>query len=166
MIAVEVDYSGAMAGLDAIPQAVIKALEAKVKTQTVDLEGYIIASKLQGQVLKHRSGKLGQSIHAQPVEVSGGLVTGSVASSADVPYAAIHEYGFDGSQSVKAHQRVVDQVFGRPVAPITVQVAAFTRHMVMPERSFMRSSLAEKSDEIVAGIQAAALFGAREAMGQ
>ena len=163
MISVDVDISGFIRGLDAMPQAVITALADKIKTQSEDLAGYVVSNKLQGQVLKHRSGDLGQ---AKPVQASGSSVSGGVFSSSDVPYAAIHEYGFDGEESVKAHQRIINQVFGRPCDPVTVQVQAFTRHMVMPERSFLRSSLTENSDEITAGIQAAALFGAKEALGQ
>ena len=166
MISVDVDISGAIRGLDAMPQSVITALADKIKIQSVDLAGYVVSNKLQGQVLKHRSGALGRSIQAKPVQASGSSVSGGVFSSSDVPYAAIHEYGFDGEESVKPHQRIINQVFGRPCDPVTVQVQAFTRHMVMPERSFLRSSLTEKSDEITAGIQAAALFGAKEALGQ
>ena len=95
------------------------------------------------------------------------MVRAEAASSADVPYAAIHEFGFVGVEHVReyvraGHARVQAAVLGpkgevlRQAREITVAagtVRAHDREMNMPERSFLRSSLAEMSDDIVQGLQ-------------
>lgn len=161
MLRVELHISKANAALDMIPGQVVKAIEAKVRALTINLQRHIVADKLQGQVLNHRTGALGRSIQ-QLVERSGDRVEGKVYSSGDVKYAAIHEFGFHGSETVKQHMRTT--VFGLKVEPFSV--GPFTRTMNMPERSFMRSGLADMAEEIVKGLRAAAVQGAREAMGQ
>ena len=54
--------------------------------------------------------------------------TATVTIGTDVPYAQIHNDGFDGNQSVRAHSRK-----GRTVR-------AHTRHMEMPRRRFLGDS--------------------------
>lgn len=54
--------------------------------------------------------------------------TATVTIGTDVPYAQIHNDGFDGDQSVRAHSRK-----GRTVR-------AHTRHMEMPRRRFLGDS--------------------------
>ena len=161
MISATADISGALQGLAGIPPQVMTALRDKMKILTINLQHHVVADKLQGQVLHHRTGALGRSIQTEVTE-SGEQVTGKVFSSGDVKYAAVHEYGFDGVVNVKPSIRTM--VFGREVAPFTV--AGYSYHMHMPERSFLRSSLADQAEEIVAGIQKAAIFGARQAMGE
>ena len=159
MLKASVELSGANAALDALPREVIEAVAAKVKALTINLQHHIVADKLQGQVLHHRSGNLGRSIQEE-VETSGATTTGQVYSSGDVKYAAIHEFGFHGIENVREHIRTV--AFGREVAPFIVH--GFQRQVNMPERSFMRSSLADHAEIIIDGIRAAAIAGAREAM--
>lgn len=92
--------------------------------------------KLQGPVLKHRSGALSRSI-TWKVENTGASFKGTVGSSG-VPYAAIHEFGFDGDEACRSK-------LGK----------AFTRHMKMPERSYLRSTLTEQREAILARLAAA-----------
>ena len=114
---------------------------------------------MQGQVLKHRSGALGLSIQTETT-TTGPTTTGEVFSAGDVKYAAIHEFGFHGVETVRQHVRTM--VFGREVPAFLC--GPFTRQVDMPERSFMRSSLADHAEQIVAGIREAAVAGARQAM--
>jgi hypothetical protein len=65
-----------------------------------------------------------------------------------VKYAGFWEFGFHGSQNVRAHQRMVSMVFGREVPTFAQQVSAHTRRVDQDARSFMRSSLSEMSDKI------------------
>ena len=148
MIRAEVHIQGAKAALDGLPPQVIEAVAKKVRALAENLRHHIVADKLQGQVLRHRSGALGRSIQTETT-TSGATTTGEVFSAGDVKYAAIHEFGFHGVESCVS-------VLGNP----------FTRNVNMPERSFMRSSLADHAEIIVAGIREAATAGARAAMGQ
>jgi hypothetical protein len=50
--------------------------------------------------------------------------------------------------------RTITEAFGHPLKnPVRVQVSQFTRHMKMPERSFLRSAVADKKDEIMKELQ-------------
>lgn len=173
MISVDVDYSGVSEGLDKMPVLVVQAVQNKMRVLTVDLQGYVIANKLQGQVLNHKSGALSRSIQ-EDVLADGDTITGEVFSSGDVKYAAIHEYGGvihhpGGTPYIPnangGGAEFVSKIFASSLKGAGLPVTK-PHDITMPERSFLRSSLAEKSDEIVAGIKAAALFGAREALGQ
>lgn len=53
-------------------------------------------------------------------------------------YAAIHQFGFSGVQSVPAHSRRILQAFGKPLdKPRTVQVKAHGRRMNLVARPFL-----------------------------
>lgn len=109
-----------------VRQAVLSAaimVTAKVKDE-----------KLSGQVLNVRSGRLRRSINYRVVSDGDAMVDARVGTN--VEYAPIHEFGFDGDQKVRAHMRK-----GRPVV-------AHTRHVKLPERSFLRSTLREEKDHI------------------
>lgn len=122
------------------------------------------AQKLTGQVLNVRTGRLRRSI-TQRVESSADEISGIVGTNVD--YAAIHEYGFKGAVSVKQHLRLVKQAFGRPLkSPVWATVHAHSKNVNLPERSFLRSALADlkASGAIEAEIDAAiarAIGGAR-----
>lgn len=99
------------------------------------------AQKLTGQVLNVRTGRLRRSI-TQRIEASASEISGIVGTNVD--YAAIHEYGFKGAVSVKQHLRLVKQAFGRPLkSPVWATVGAHSKNVSMPERSFLRSALAD-----------------------
>ena len=161
MISATIKLGSVNASLDGLPPQVIEAIAKKVRALTVNLQRHIVADKLQGQVLKHRSGALGRSITTE-VSTSGATTTGEVFSAGDVKYAAIHEFGFHGVETVRQHTRTM--AFGRDVAPFLC--GPFTREMNVPEWSFMRSSLEDHAERIVAGIREAALAGAKKSQGR
>jgi phage gpG-like protein len=144
-----------LAKLDALPQTIKGELRKETQSLAIQLQAHIINQKLHGQVLKQRSGKLARSIQEEVSETPTG-VQGRVYSAGDVKYAAIHEFGFSGPETVSAHVRTV--VFGKTVEPFTVP--SFVRQINMPERSFMRSSLAEFKDRITQGYAQAVKRGA------
>ena len=139
----------AIAYLRQFPQTAHAKLLRVLQKVGFDLQGYIQTQKLQGQVLGHRSGWLSSHIksnvedYGQTASVKVGVNTGQV------PYAAIHEYGFHGQENVKAHQRIMTVCFGHPIAATPVEVGAFTRTMNMPERSYLRSSLKERRETYI-----------------
>ena len=88
-------------------------------------------------------------IHATFVDIS---IT--PATSPDIKYAAIHEYG----GAIPPHQIVPDKA--KALAFILGGKQAFAARVnlpaiAMPERSYMRSSLAEMADEIGEGFSEA-----------
>ena len=111
-----------------------------------------VERKLSGEVLQQKSGRLAASI-AVTVEPTGAGASATVSS--DAPYAAIHEYG--------------GTIPARTILPQSARVLAFPWRgqqrffkrvtvpaVTMPERSFMRSALAETAPEIRAAIETAA----------
>lgn len=138
-----------------MPGSIQHELEIEARLLGINLAAYIVREKLQGQVLNHVSGKLGQSIAERPVTVEAGVVWGGAIQSGNVKYGRIHEDGFVGDELVKAHTR--SMVFGRLVAPFTV--GAFTRRMNMPARPYMKPSLAENEPKIRDGFRGAVVRG-------
>jgi phage gpG-like protein len=136
---------GASAALADMPERVRAALSAKANALAAELEAKI-QQKLAGTVLNARTGALAGSIIAT-IEDSSANVSVSIATSGDVKYAAIHEFG----GTIPPHEIVPDKakalafaIGGKQVFAARVNLPAVT----MPERSYMRSSLAEMADEI------------------
>lgn len=62
----------------------------------------------------------------------------------NVEYAARHELGFRGRESVPAHTRLIKQAFGRALKmPKTVNVRAHSRNINLPARPFLQPALAD-----------------------
>jgi phage gpG-like protein len=118
----------------------------------IKLTNHIKSGKLSGQVLKVRTGRLRNSIHNVNTENENGFK--SIVKT-DVKYAAVHEYGFSGSVSVKAHMRTIKQAFGKSIAPTTILIGGHSRSVNMPERSFMRSALNDIKDNLFRDINEA-----------
>lgn len=125
-------------------------LRSDITRLTIQLQRKVKEEKLTGQVLHVRTGRLRRSINRRMAETATSI-TGQVGTN--VSYARIHEYGFTGVVNVRAHLRLQSVVFGRPIPPTAVSVRAHTMRMRMPERSFLRSALAEMRPEIVATLQ-------------
>lgn len=162
MLKATVELKGATEALGRIPPEVSEYVARKVRALTTNLQRHIVADKLQGQVLNHRSGALGRSIQQQ-VTTEGDVTEGRVYSSGDVKYAAIHEFGgttpphdiFPTNGDALAFMMGGNQVFAKVVHHPGSRI---------PERSYMRSGLFDMSEEIMAGIRQAALAGAKAAL--
>jgi phage gpG-like protein len=151
-------HDGVSAALAAMPDRVRDALSSKATMLSTVLQAKI-QQKLAGAVLNTRSGALARSIVAT-VDASSADVVVSIASSGDVKYAAIHEFG----GTIPPHQVVPDKakalafaVGGKQAFAARVNLPAIT----MPARSYLRASLAEMADEIRDGLSEAVV----EAMG-
>ena len=153
MIAIDIDIKGVEAveaSLRDLPKTVMQAVYAKVYGLTLVLEGKV-KTKLSGSVLNVRTGNLRRSIQNE-MERSDNSVTGKVYSAGDVKYAAIHEFG--GTTA----PHVIEARNAKSLAFVTAGKTVFARKVnhpgsVIPERSFMRSSLREMSPEIQADIE-------------
>ena len=128
-----------------MPSTLQAALYQKVSYLALKLEAKV-KQKLSGDVLNVRSGNLRSSIQNK-VEQSSHSVIGKVYSSGDVKYAAIHEFG----GTTKAH--VIEAVNGKALAFVMNGKQVFVKRVnhpgsKIPERSFLRSSLADMAEEI------------------
>jgi phage gpG-like protein len=142
------------AQFDAYPAALQVALSEKATELAGALADLVKNDKLSGAVLNARSGALSDSI-AVSVAADGDGVLASVGSEGDVKYAAIQEYG--GKTS--AHEILPAK--GDVLAFITGDGQHFARRIehpgsVIPERSYLRSALADMNDEIVSALADAA----------
>jgi phage gpG-like protein len=149
------DYSTSLA---AMPDRVRQALSSKANALAVALEAKI-QQKLSGGVLNMRSGALARSIIAT-VDESSADVAVRIGSSGDVKYAAIQEFG----GTIPPHEIVPDKakalaffVGGKQVFAARVNLPAVT----MPERSYLRASLAEMAGEITDGLSEAVVDAMR-----
>jgi phage gpG-like protein len=142
---------GASASLAAMPDRIRDALSSKANALATELQAKI-QQKLSGAVLNQKSGALARSI-ITTVDDSTADVSVSIATG-DIKYAAIHEYG----GMIPPHQVVPDKA--KALAFIIGGKQAFAARVnlpaiAMPERSYMRSSLAEMADEISEGLSEA-----------
>jgi phage gpG-like protein len=142
----------AAAALADMPERLRAALSEKANALAAELEGKI-QQKLAGTVLNARTGALARSI-VTTVEDAPTNTSVRIASNGDVKYAAIHEFG----GTIPPHEIVPDKakalafaVAGKEVFAARVNLPAVT----MPERSYMRSSLAEMAEAIREGMSEA-----------
>jgi hypothetical protein len=142
----------ALERLRALPEAFNSRLLRAITQLGIELQLNVQQDKLSGQVLTSRTGSLGSSIQLQ-VNQSGGAFTASVFT--DSRYAAVQEYGFAGTVSVRASLRRIRQAFGRSIAEKTISVRAYDRRANLPERSFLRSALKDMTPDIHDGVEAA-----------
>jgi phage gpG-like protein len=136
---------GASAALADLPERLRDALAATASTLAAELEAKV-QQKLAGGVLNARTGALARSI-VTTIEQSAAGVSVTIGSDGDVKYAAIHEFG----GVIPPHEIVPDKaralaflIGGKQAFATRVNLPAVT----MPERSYLRASLAEMADEI------------------
>jgi phage gpG-like protein len=129
-----------VAKLGQVDTGIRAALRLAIQTTVVDLQAKV-QEKLSGPVLNARSGRLRNSIATQ-VDVDPAQITGTV--SAKTPYAAIQEYG----GTTRAHlieardaQSLAFMIGGKMVFAKSVQHPGSN----IPERSYLRSTLAENA---------------------
>jgi len=116
--------------------------------------------------------RLRSSLNQVSAAIDGNSVISSIGTN--VAYAGAHEFGFVGRVQVKAFTRKVNTYAGgtklvahlaksgrivkkkaKITATGTQQVKAHTRMMKMPERSFIRSSIRERSADYSATLSSA-----------
>jgi phage gpG-like protein len=141
------------ARFDAYPAALQAALGAKATELGATLTD-LVKNKLSGAVLNTSSGALRDSIAASVTADADGVLA-SVGSEGDVKYAAIQEYG--GKTS--AHE--ILPIKGDVLVFVAGDGQHFARRIehpgsVIPERSYLRSSLEDMKDEILAALASTA----------
>lgn len=129
----------------------------------MELMAYVKEDKLSGQVLNVRTGRLRRSINLKVyggAEGDGRSVYASVGTN--VEYAAIHELG----GRTKPH--VIEARRAQALAFVIGGELVFRKRVNhpgsnMPERSFLRSALADKRAYILEQLEAGVQKAAREA---
>ena len=144
----------ASARLEAYPASLAAALDAKAAELAAALVDLVQNDKLSGAVLNVGSGALRDLIVATISSDAGGFVA-SVGSEGDVKYAAIQEYG--GKTS--AHE--ILPVKAQALAFLAGGAQRFARRVehpgsLIPERSYLRSSLDDMRDDILDALADAA----------
>ena len=138
------------ARLGVLPGQLIALLSAKAALLASALADKVRNEKLSGGVLNAQSGALRASI-VSTVTVGPDAVNVSVGSAGDIKYAAIQEYG----GKTAAHEILPDKA--SVLAFAAGGVLRFARRVehpgsVIPERSYLRSSLDEMAPEILASL--------------
>lgn len=110
------------------------------------LQRNVKADKLSGQVLNVRTGRLRRSINVRLDTSVDDKPAGYVGTN--LKYARPHEYGFHGLVTVREHLRTQTKAWGKPITPVEVTVASHPMKVNLPERSFLRSALADMGDDI------------------
>lgn len=73
----------------------------------------------------------------------------SVQVGTNLIYAGIHQFGFDGNVTVKAHSRTIREAFGVGLAsPVTFEVKSFERMLKMPARPYLGISADDEAELI------------------
>lgn len=130
------------------PHYMQDALNKSVARMALRLARYVKEEKLSGQVLKVKTGRLRRSINHRVVREGKG-VYGYVGTNVD--YGRTHEYGFNGTTSVRASLKLAKYAYANPLqAAKVVYQRTRSKKFVLPPRSFLRSALREMSPEIYA----------------
>lgn len=153
-----------VARLTSMPDRVKRELAKKVTVLSLRLESKI-KQKLSGDVLNVVSGNLRRSIFAKvPPSVTSTSVIGGASSSGDVKYAGIHEFGgtinHPGGTPYIVTEAGAQFISKAAAAGMKTPPPVTKPHPIpMPEKSFMRTSLAEMRSEIVEGLSEAVKVG-------
>ncbi len=154
MFSVTFDDGGAAVGhVQTLPAAIRAALAAKAADLAARLQAHVVQDKLSGQVLQVRTGALRNSIGAES-SLDGDQVRIRVFSSGDIKYAAIQEYG----GRTPAHEILPNKA--KALAFVTGGGLVFAKVVhhpgsTIPERSYLRSSLADMATDIATELKSA-----------
>lgn len=145
------------------------ALKRAMTRAAILLQRYVKQNKLSGRPgLNVQTGTLRRSIAYTVEEPQRGTIVATVGTN--VKYAGVHEFGFKGVVSVRAHMRQIKSRnkskyvpvrFNKNSTRIKLQqsesgvafVKAHARKMNIPERSFLRSSLRELGPQLMAEVE-------------
>lgn len=124
---------------------VVAALHGVLQRAVFKVQGHIVQNKLNGQVLHRRTGNLGNSI-TQSVRIrEDGVVEGRVGTN--VFYGLIHEFG-NGMRPFFIFPKKLGGMLAWKGADGKMNFRPWVIHPGFPERSFIRSGLRDKEQEI------------------
>lgn len=135
------------------PQDLRQSLRARIAQMTELMESRVRA------LAPKRTGRLADEIQSRVYDnetsIRGVVGLGSGLDAAEYGKAAALEYGTGrrGRFKVRPHTRVIRVVFGRLVAPVTVQVAAYTRLSRLDPRMYLHGGLDAVAPDAAAELQ-------------
>lgn len=129
---------------DEVPNAINRGMNQA----TALVQSYIMEQKLLGQVLNRRTGNLQRNIRSAVERLDDRQLKGSVYVTSHAPYARVHEYGgiVHVPKIVPVNKRALHFFVG---SKEVFAMSADPHDVTMPQRSFMRTALAEKRDEAI-----------------
>ena len=128
----------AVARFQGFPNKLREQLKAGVGRAALLVQIQTKEAKLSGQVLNVRTGRLRRSINVKTSETATAV---SASVGTNVAYARVHEYGFQGTVSVREH--LATSKLGNKFT-----VRGHNRNVNVPEKSFLRSALADMAPQI------------------
>jgi|SRR5277367_1852979 len=131
-IKASVDAANLQAKLRTAPAEIQECMIRAMDKEIVDLVDYIVANKLQGQVLRRETGKLAASIKALPSEFSAGTVIGSLQyGGGEASYGQSFEEGGQGAYPIVPVNKKALAFFagGGPVPRSSSVMARIVRDM-------------------------------------
>lgn len=130
-------------GLKNLSEASVQNVLREMTAIEGSLVEYVRRDKLSGQVLNRRSGRLQDSVYAETELVSD--VVRTTVGTKGAPYASAHEYG--ETVRIPEYSGKLMVFRGREGTLVfTRNRRAYEVHL--PERSFIRSTIADKEIEI------------------
>ena len=152
MISLAVDGADrALAKLESLPDRLQARLRETVARLTGDTRDRVTA-KLNGGVLQRRTGRLMGAVSAAMAE-EGTTLAGTIeVDSGAAPYAAIQEYGGETRAHAILPRTARVLVFQRGGATVFARRVNHPGSKI-PERSFLRSALAELQPEIQSALR-------------
>lgn len=122
-----------------------------------------VRSKLSGEVLQVRSGKLLGTVETIAAAIENDILTGYVTvGGPDAPYATVQEYGGRDYYEIAPVNKQALAFPGNPELGLTSKaqladmvIVKRVNHPPLAERSFARSTVDEMRDEIVAMLEGA-----------
>ena len=152
-----IDAAGIDAALRSRADAIRSALAAKMTYTGMRLQMIIVNDKLQGQLLQHRTGNLGDSVRPIETEVTPTTISGGVtAGGGPVDYARPLEYG--------SKEHIIRAVNAK-MLHFFIEGREFFRYSVMHPGNrayaFLRGTAEEQKENIISGFQQAAAEAGR-----
>jgi phage gpG-like protein len=151
------------AKLDGLPAAILAAVAAK-SAALADQLLTLVHAKLAGGVLQPRTGALAAAIGVEGPKIEGDRVVTTLFAGADLKYAAIQEYGGVTSPHDILPSRAKALAFMASGERVFARIVHHPGSHI-PERSYLRSSLAEMAAEIDAQMKAAVIETVRAQTG-
>lgn len=131
------------------------ALRRTLERETILLQRHVVEDKLSGQVLNVRTGTGRRSITATVEDGPGGSLVGRVGTN--LGYMIANEFGAQIPEIRPVHAKALHWMSPTGESVFAMRAAAHT----LPERSFLRSALADRHDAIVAAFRNTVLALAR-----
>lgn len=134
--------SRVIAWLQSSASELVAVLRLQLLQEMIETRDVVVEDKLSGDVLDVQSGTLRRAQHAD-VAVSGTTITGAVSTDPSASkYGIVQEMG--GTFNVREHLRR---------SSLGHEAWIREHSITFPERSFLRSTLAEMAPQIVEGLQ-------------